>query len=258
MEPFAPGCRCEIESSVDAAIMPGFDTLNRAWLACAMLMLRGHGRHQALACSAYSWSMIAGHQGRTSEVFREQMQDEGVEAAVYRPRRDLPPFKGGLLDYHVKMLVVEEEERPVSTADSDWIRQNFNRFNSLAAESERFGFALMACVDWRYLGSLRAAVARLWSGIEAVIAVQSELVFRVSLILASLLTKRGEERIHKFQQIRRLYGARSKAVHGDNISDKELAKAVAESYELLRQLLTLQVERGQPFSADDFDRAVMA
>ena len=30
----------------------------------------------------------------------------GVEAAVYRSERDLPPFHGNLLDYHLQTLAV--------------------------------------------------------------------------------------------------------------------------------------------------------
>ena len=33
LEPFASLCTCEIESSFDGAAPPGYDTLNRAWLA---------------------------------------------------------------------------------------------------------------------------------------------------------------------------------------------------------------------------------
>jgi len=79
----ARACTCEIESACDSDITPGYDTLNRAWLASALLVLRGFTRHFSVACSVYPWNGIAGHQRRTSEVFHEQFQDEGVETAVY-------------------------------------------------------------------------------------------------------------------------------------------------------------------------------
>ena len=62
IEPFAAGCRSEIESALDASVTPGYDTLNRAWLVSAMLTLRGFSGHVPLACSSYSWSVVAGHQ----------------------------------------------------------------------------------------------------------------------------------------------------------------------------------------------------
>src|SRR5262245_43619859 len=45
LEPVAPTCRSEIESAKDAAILPGYDTLNRAWLASTLLVLRGFTQH---------------------------------------------------------------------------------------------------------------------------------------------------------------------------------------------------------------------
>ena len=34
LEPFAHNVHCEIESAKDAAVLPGYDALNRAWLTC--------------------------------------------------------------------------------------------------------------------------------------------------------------------------------------------------------------------------------
>jgi hypothetical protein len=73
LEPVSQICACEIETAKDSDIIPGYDTLNRAWLASALLVLRGFSRHLAIACSAYSWNKIAGHQERTSHIFREQL-----------------------------------------------------------------------------------------------------------------------------------------------------------------------------------------
>ena len=69
LEPLVTACTCEIESTKDSDTSPGYDTLNRAWLASALLVLRGFSQHVCLACSSYSWSTIAGHQARTSDVF---------------------------------------------------------------------------------------------------------------------------------------------------------------------------------------------
>src|SRR5207253_1658013 len=56
LEPFAAACTAELESAADAATSPGYDALNRAWLASALLNLRGFTGHLSLACSAYSWN----------------------------------------------------------------------------------------------------------------------------------------------------------------------------------------------------------
>src|SRR4051794_14143206 len=44
LEQFAPSCTAEIESAKDANTTPGYDTLNRAWLATGLLVLRGFTR----------------------------------------------------------------------------------------------------------------------------------------------------------------------------------------------------------------------
>lgn len=257
LEPFAPACRCEIESALDAAVRPGYDTLNRAWLVSALLTLRGFGTHIGLACSTYSWNVIAGHQERTSHVFHKQLAEEGVDAAVHTSRRELPPFSGGLLDYHLRLMLDKDvRHAPITQQDASWIEKHFETFNSLAAESEQFRFALEAAVDWRYSKDPRAAIARIWSGIEAIFGITSELVFRISLLSSALLTPRGAERKQRFDTIKKLYGVRSKAVHGERLSADALSEAMNDSYRLLRDLLLFTVEKGQPLSDDDFDGAV--
>src|SRR5215813_15562604 len=88
LEPLAHSCTCEIETAKDSDVRPGYDTLNRAWLASALLVLRGFSRHLGIACSSYSWSLIAGHQKRSAKAFQEQVIGEGIDAAIYRPKSD--------------------------------------------------------------------------------------------------------------------------------------------------------------------------
>jgi len=59
LEPVSPLCTCEIETAKDSDVTPGYDTLNRGWLASALLVLRGFTRHLGIAGSSYTWSLIA-------------------------------------------------------------------------------------------------------------------------------------------------------------------------------------------------------
>ena len=68
IEPFAPSCKSEIISSADAATKPGYDALNRAWLVSNMLNLLGFSQNVCIACSNYSWNLIAGHRERNKIV----------------------------------------------------------------------------------------------------------------------------------------------------------------------------------------------
>jgi hypothetical protein len=48
-----------------------------------------------------------------------------------------------------------------------------------------------------------------------------------------------------FHRLKKLYGIRSKAVHGEPLTDDVLRLGLSESFELLRTLLLGAVERGQ-------------
>jgi hypothetical protein len=211
----------------------------------------------AVACSAYSWNLIAGHQKRTAHVFEEQLRGEGVDAAIHTSQRALPPFKGNLLDFHARLLIDKNARTDsVSPDDAAWISENFGTFNRLASESEAFRLALEAAIDWRYAKEPRLAVGRIWSGIEAVFGITSELVYRISGLCASLLEPRGQPRKARFQAVKKLYGLRSKAVHGEALLQEQLVSAMNDSYRLLRELLLLTIEKGHVLGADDFDDAL--
>jgi hypothetical protein len=257
LEPFLSGCVCEIESAEVAAIEPGYDTLNRAWLASALLKLKGFGAHLPLACSSYSWNLIGGHQERTKDVFEAQLREEGVEAAVYSPERALPAFKGQLLELHSRLLVPENTKRMLTKEDAGWINDNYEGFNYLAAKSEGFRFALSAAGNWQYASGSRMAIAQLWSGIEALLGINSELVYRISLQVASLLEERGAARRDRFKQLKKLYAARSKAVHGEELSDEKLHEAMVQSSDILNRLLLKNVEKGRPLNSGDFEEAIL-
>jgi len=89
-------------------------------------------------------------------------------------------------------FLVEHDARtdPVSSEDAAWIAMQFETFNRLASKSEPFRLALEAAIDWRYAKEPRLVVSRIWSGIEAVFGVTSELVYRISILSASQLARR--------------------------------------------------------------------
>ena len=259
LEPMAESCSCEIESAKDSEVVPGYDALNRAWLASALLVLRGFTNHLSVACSSYTWDTIAGHQKRTSYTFGEQLRGEGVNTSVFNSNRELPPFKGGLLDYHMRTFVADlERDDPVNDTDAEWVRDRYPLVNDLAADDNRFRFALEAAVDWRYTQEMRSAIARIWSGIEAFFGINSELVYRISLMSASLLEQRGDRRKLRFESVRKLYALRSKAVHGEPLSPEILQSAMSDSFHLLRDLLLVAIGKGRALGKDDFDDAIFA
>ena len=244
---------------MDANVAPGYDTLNRAWLATGLLILRGFTRIWGVACSGYSWNLIAGHQPRNSQHFQKQAQKEGIEKAVFQPIHSLPPFHGNLLDYHLTCFVDTgcRTDAP-SKEDAEWVMKHYDIFNRLASDNEPFRLALEAAIDWRFAKEPRSAIARLWGGIEALFGINSELVYRISLYSASLLAPRGDARKEKFEEVKRMYGLRSKAVHGDKLSEDKIGEAMSDSFHLLRDLLILAVENGRAISSKDIDDAIFS
>jgi hypothetical protein len=257
LEPLAHAATCEIETAADAAVVPGYDPLNRAWLLTALLVLRGYTQVLAPACCSYSWNTVAGHQERTSGAFQTQLATEGAEAAVFASNRSLPSFGGGILDYHVRISTASSPRLdPLQPNDVEWVAAHFEVFNHIASTSDSFRLALEAAVDWRYFADQRSALARVWAGIEALLGISSELVFRIALYSAALLEPRGATRRRRFAAVKGLYSDRSKAVHGDAVQPDKLTHALEGSFRLLADLLLHSVELGHALTNDDFERAV--
>lgn len=259
LEPLAASATAEITSPASSAVAPGYDALNKCWLVSALLVLRGFARHICPACSGYSWNFVAGHQRSVSPLFRRQIAEEGPQKAVFEPRGSLPRFQGGLLDYHLRLLIPNEtRSTPFDSTEASWFTSNFERFNHLAAEDERFRLALEAAVDWRYAKDPRAAVARVWAGVESLLGINSELVYRVALSASTVVASRGPDRLATFKKIKGLYGVRSKAVHGEPIAEDKLLTGLHDSFDVLRTLLLDAVERGAIRSDDDFFRELLS
>jgi hypothetical protein len=234
-------------------MIPGYDALNKCWLVSALLLLRGFACHLCPAVSAYSWNFIAGHQNQVSDIFRQQLQEEGLDRAVHNPRGSLPAFRGGLLDYHLRLYMPRDARTSaLVSGDALWVSKHLGKFNSMAAEDKRFRFALESAVDWRFAKDARAGIARLWAGIESLFGVSSELVHRLSLYAATVLVPRGEARIGGFKRLKKLYGIRSKAVHWEPLDEAELIDALQQSYEILQSLLLDTISRGAVRGEGDY------
>jgi hypothetical protein len=238
LEPLLDGLRSEIVSIKDGSVISGYDHLNRGWLALALLCLRGYTSQVGVACSDVSWDRA-----------EETRKSIG-------PSDSFDGFAGCLLDYHLKRISISSKAN-LSIDDADWVAQHFERFNSLSAQNEAFRFSLEAAVDWRYSKDMRSAIARIWAGVESILAVKTEIVFRLSAIAASLLVPRGQGRVERFRAIKKLYDVRSKAVHGAPLKPEILATALNDSSVLLSSLLLLCIEKGRVFDSADFESALL-
>ncbi|PZR05816.1 MAG: hypothetical protein DI539_24775 [Flavobacterium psychrophilum] len=239
LEPVSRFCRLEIVSVNETPTL-GYDSLNRAWLLGTLLVLRMYLRSNFIACSSYSWNKIAGVQKRKTD-----------------EKSSLEPFKGNLLDYHRKTIHLKDiSKKMIEESDVEWINKYYENANLLAAQNANFRFSLETINSWRYSNDNRSAVAIIWAAIESIIGVSSEIVFRLSLNVASVLESRGHGRLEKFKHIKKLYGLRSKIVHGGDLKKEDAEFAIEESFILLRDLLTFMIERNKVISEEDFEAAV--
>jgi hypothetical protein len=105
----------------------------------------------------------------------------------------------------------------ISKENFEWVEANLVKFAELL-EVPKFRLAVESLTTHNFQHSERMMAATLWSGIEALFEIQSELRFRLAAVIASILEERGNPRKDLYRRIKKLYDTRSKAVHGSPLS----------------------------------------
>lgn len=144
----------------------------------------------------------------------------------------------------------------VTTEDLEWVGRTLGPL-TLLMEDDRFATAVEALCSYLHAGNYRMMAAQLWAGVEAIFDVQHEVSYRISVLAALLLEKRGASCRELFKQLRKLYGERSKAVHGSKLDEQKLQQHVAEVRTLLARLLARLIERGQMPAPSDFEDLIV-
>lgn len=154
-----------------------------------------------------------------------------------------------VVHYHLQSLG-SLEERALSEQESDWLESHFQTARNLLCDSN-FTNAVHSMASFRWHPHPRAKLAILWSGIEGLFGIESELSFRVSLYCARFLSQADEEeRKSIFSSVRRLYKLRSSAVHGQDLGTNT-DSGVNESATLLQTLIKRCIEKNQVPKADE-------
>jgi len=139
-----------------------------------------------------------------------------------------------ITNYHLRGFTDSVYE--ISDEEASWIENNFHTARTLLDKTE-FQNAVHCLATYRWHAHPRARLALLWSGIEGLFNIESELVFRLSLYVARFLEPDNEDKMKTtFSSVKRLYKQRSAAVHGSRIKG-EAGKAVEDSVQLLKTLL---------------------
>ena len=207
----------------------GYDILNQAWLLNTLLVLRKKVSINSIALLNNSWNDLK----KTEEV------------------------QASLCDYHLKMLRIDDlNDIKINDSDIDWIRKYFEIANVLAFKYEKFKYAIEVLNSWRYCIDVKSAIAIIWAAIESIVNVSSEITYRLSLSIASLLCDRGDQRLNKFKEIKKLYALRSKVVHGSNFKENEIESALVGSFLLLSELIEFMIENDKMITESDFEQAI--
>ncbi|WP_166544928.1 HEPN domain-containing protein [Acutalibacter sp. 1XD8-36] len=132
----------------------------------------------------------------------------------------------------------------LSENDEKWL----NSYYSVAMDLTNFDTyrtAVHAMASYRWHSMPRVQLAILWSGIESLFNVSTEVSFRVSLYIARFLAGRDDIKANEiFKKVKKLYNMRSSAVHGNKMKE-DISSFVDESAALLNQLILRCAEIGE-------------
>lgn len=132
----------------------------------------------------------------------------------------------------------------LSEEDEKWIHEYYGTASYLICYNDVYRTAVHAMASYRWHSMPRIQLAILWSGIESIFNVSTEVSFRVSLYIARFLAGSNEQEANQlFKKVKKLYNMRSSAVHGNKIKD-DISESVKESAVLLNRLIIKCAEIG--------------
>jgi hypothetical protein len=137
-------------------------------------------------------------------------------------------------NYHLRGLTISPYY--LSEEDNSWIENNHDIAFTLLKDP-KFSNAVHCLATYHWHSLANAQLALIWSGIEGLFNINSELIFRLSLYIANFLDGENLESHKKtFTEVKRLYNFRSKAVHG-SINSRNKNNGVDDSAKLLKALI---------------------
>jgi len=140
--------------------------------------------------------------------------------------------------------------------DFNWIKNNLITVGNLFEKNHKYELALLsldrAATENRY--SLGLMI--LWGALEQIFFPddKQELSYRTTLIIATYLKPKGSERLTLFKKLRKLYGARSKAAHGNPTEDSEEFK---QTYFILKEVFIKMTCENKIPTTIDFEKQLL-
>lgn len=134
------------------------------------------------------------------------------------------------------------QTRKLTSGEHKWLESYYKSALRLMTE-DRYQNAVHCLASYRWHSMPRAQLALIWSGIEGLFQIDYELSFRLSLYIAKYLAPRSHAKQRKiFDEVKKLYGIRSKAVHGGILIPH--FDSVKTSVDILRRLVVRSAEQG--------------
>jgi Apea-like HEPN len=145
----------------------------------------------------------------------------------------------------------------VSSEQIAWAKNNLKKFERLIS-NDAFSSAMRCYGNAHYLFDIDTRVMLLWAGIEGLLSVEAELSRRIALYTALLHRGTPAEKVVYFNEVRKAYAIRSRAVHGGKASLTKLKAGYESASRILVGLLARCVELGRVPTLEELDALAVA
>ena len=146
---------------------------------------------------------------------------------------------------------------PATGAQLEWARRYSAKFDELIRVPE-FSAAIRCYGNAHTLPEHDVRIMLLWAGIEGLLSVDAELSRRLALYAALLLDGSPDEKAAYFDEVKRAYAVRSRAVHGGGLKKGKLEEGYRTAGRILIGLIARCVELGRVPSPSELDRLAVA
>lgn len=146
---------------------------------------------------------------------------------------------------------------PATISELEWARRYSSTFDELIRVSE-FSTAMRCYGNAHLLPEQDVRIMLLWAGIEGLLSVDAELSRRLALYAALLLDGSPDEKAAYFNQVKKAYAVRSRAVHGGGLTQPKLKEGYRTAARILIGLIARCVELGRVPSASELDRLAVS
>lgn len=144
-----------------------------------------------------------------------------------------------------------------TVAQLEWARRYSSVFDQLIHVPE-FSAAIRCYGNAHLLPEHDVRIMLLWAGIEGLLSVDAELSRRVALHAALMLDGSLEEKTAYFEEVRKAYAVRSRAVHGNGLKKGKLEEGYRVAGRILIGLIARCVELGRVPSPGELDKLAVS